>query len=102
MSEYIEREEALNELENIHDISASLPDGPVRKTALLAVETIKRSLSDIPAADVREVVLCRDCIQFVTGVGFCRLTDWSTKENDFCSFGERKDGANMEGGDGNG
>lgn len=55
-----------------------------------------------PATDVVEVVRCRDCIYYqkmATG-GLCMCGDKKTsyaadfypKENDFCSYGERKDG----------
>ena len=74
------------------------------------------TFSDIPAADVVEVVRCRDCkywgdesgkLPRSDGVLFARCkvhnylldgrhTGWCPTENDFCSYGERKDG------DGNG
>ena len=74
------------------------------------------TFGDIPAADVVEVVRCRDCkywgdesgkLPRSDGVLFARCkvhnylldgrhTGWCPTENDFCSYGERKDG------DGNG
>lgn len=71
------------------------------------------TFADIPAADVVEVVRCRECkywgdeageLQHSDGVLFARCkvhnylldgrhTGWCPTENDFCSYGERKEGA---------
>ena len=71
------------------------------------------TFSNIPAADVVEVVRCRECkywgdeageLQRSDGVLFARCkvhnylldgrhTGWCPTENDFCSYGERKEGA---------
>ena len=70
-------------------------------------------LDSIPAADVVEVVRCRECkywgdedgkLQRSDGLLFARCiihnylldgrhTGWCPTENDFCSYGERKEGA---------
>jgi hypothetical protein len=71
MVEYIEREKiwpALN--------AACVPYN--RATA--------NAIESIPAADVVEVVRCKDCIQHVPDSCFCRMTDWTTSDEDFCSF----------------
>ena len=56
-----------------------------------------KPLREIPAADVVEVVRCRDCKHFIPNSkidsicsGFCRKANWSKKWNDFCSDGERR------------
>ena len=71
------------------------------------------TFGDIPAADVVEMVRCRECkywgdeageLQRSDGVLFARCkvhnylldgrhTGWCPTENDFCSYGERKEGA---------
>ena len=71
------------------------------------------TFGDIPAADVVEVVRCRECkywgdeageLQRSDGVLFARCkvhnylldgshTGWCPTENDSCSYGERKEGA---------
>ena len=71
------------------------------------------TFADIPAADVMEVVRCRECkywgdeageLQRSDGVLFARCkvhnylldgrhTGWCPTENDFCSYGELKEGA---------
>lgn len=57
------------------------------------------AVKDIPAADVREVVLCRECInRFMTPNGWrCHYVEWAIEDDDYCSCGERKDGADMRG-----
>lgn len=54
-------------------------------------------LSECPTADVVEVVRCKDCKHYKTM--FCKMDIWHkditlyrADENDFCSYGERKDG----------
>ena len=76
-------------------------------------EAIIEDLTKFPAADVMEVVRCRECkywgdeageLQRSDGVLFARCkvhnylldgrhTGWCPTENDFCSYGERKEGA---------
>ena len=74
------------------------------------------TFAEIPAADVVEVVRCRECkywgdeageLQRSDGVLFARCkvhnylldgrhTGWCPTENDFCSYGERKGGADND------
>ena len=102
MKEYIEREAAIKAIEN--DCSEL-----VYYTKEDAIQCVKA----IPAADVVEVVRCRECkywgdeageLQRSDGVLFARCkvhnylldgrhTWWCPTENDFCSYGERKEGA---------
>ena len=50
----------------------------------------------IPAADVRPVVLCRDCKRYGgrpwenNESGICARTDVGVGEFDFCSYGEKR------------
>lgn len=51
-------------------------------------------LDEIPAADVVEVVRCKDC-KYNVGTKKCLNPDSFfavPKDDDFCSYGERKDG----------
>lgn len=79
--EYISREAALMKL---------MQDGCSAKNL--------QSISDMPAADVAEVVRCRDC-KYASydskpnGAMVCLRTNdgfWR-KEADFCSYGERRE-----------
>ena len=60
-------------------------------------DELKMALSNVPSADVVEVVRCKDCKHYKTM--FCKMDIWHkditlyrAEENDFCSYGERKDG----------
>ena len=77
------------------------------------IEEFVRFLKKQPTVDAVEVVRCRDCmywgdeagkLQHSDGVLFARCkvhnylidgrhTGWCPTENDFCSYGERKGGA---------
>ena len=53
---------------------------------------------DIPAADVRPVVLCRDCknnyntcLNHGINEPMCDFTDRKLREDDFCSRGEKRE-----------
>ena len=88
MAEYIEREAAKDELcdrcSNVLSCTRSDNDCP-----------IKRGLNAIPAADVRPVVLCRDCkhsYEDISGrccaYGVC--VDWLVDDDFFCAYGVQK------------
>ena len=102
MKEYIEREAAIKAIEN--DCSEL-----VYYTKEDAIQCVKA----IPAADVVEVVRCRECkywgdedgkLQRSDGLLFARCiihnylldgrhTGWCPTENNFCSYGEREEDA---------
>ena len=61
-----------------------------------AIET--KQLKDVPAADVRPVVLCKDCknnyntcLNHGRNEPMCDFTDRKLKEDDFCSRGEKRE-----------
>ena len=62
---------------------------------------VKTLLLRQPAADVAEVVRCRDCVAWKRNVGIvdspnghCFEHDIDTNGQDFCSYGERREGDN--------
>jgi hypothetical protein len=72
MADYIRREDALKALYNDY--------------AYAAMDVIKR----LPAADVAEVVRCRDCIYRIDGRCFSRtsfLNAPAVEPDNFCSWG---------------
>ena len=73
MAEYIEREAAIE----------SLP---------VAWDSAINALRNAPSADVAPVVRCRDCKYHNKPPCPMRLSFNWTEDNDFCSYGERKDG----------
>lgn len=94
MAEYIKREAAVKAVEKY-----GLTNGVVwgRHTGLAIC--IASEIADIPAADVAPVVRCKDCKYLVNATvnsnGFliCHVNDMEIAPEDFCSYGERKDGA---------
>ena len=91
MDEYVSRElvkerfkKRLNWLKkDIHDeYSLGLYDGCEYDTKLI---------DEIPAADAVPVVRCRECKHY-DGKWMCKISGVpSRKQNDFCSYGERKE-----------
>ena len=102
MKEYIEREAAIKAIEN-----------DCLELVYYTKEDAIQCVKAIPAADVVEVVRCRECkywgdedgkLQSSDGLLFARCkihnylldgrhTGWCPTENNFCSYGERKEGA---------
>lgn len=93
MAEYIEREAAL---------ALVRPDAPEDEKAAVTIATAKKLVRDIvlrtPASDVAPVVRCRECKHCDPENYHCdhpmsTAAPLSRKPDDFCSYGERKEGA---------
>ena len=93
MTEYITKEQAIDE---VWDAFMSHDDPDLGR---VIEENIKR----LPAADVVEVVRCKDCADFRPWGGQSKLGDcmvyvcdgenpFTMEETDFCSDGDRMDG----------
>lgn len=88
MSEYIEREAAIDAIMKVYVRTAGYK---ARERVFEAEEAVHR----LPAADVAPVVRCKDCKHhYDCGVHFCdRLgMDCPDDSDFFCSYGKRKDG----------
>ena len=92
MTDYIKRTDAVKIAEKY-----GLANGSVlgRHTGL--ADCIARDISELPAADVAEVVRCKDCrwrgIEACAMFYSCECGEqhtWET-DNDFCSYGERRE-----------
>lgn len=89
MMEYISKQLAVEELENLrqqYEMSDDCDELVARKC--------KNAVSELPAADVVPVVRCRECLHY-TDWGACGRPDngWDAPKmgpEDFCSRGERK------------
>lgn len=96
MDDYIRRGEALSEA--CKGCSIDFPCEPCEPQDC----EIKARLQAIPAADVVEVVRCRECVYWEPASptrisGNCnRSFEISSWAHDFCSYGERKDGGTDE------
>ena len=90
MTDYIKRTDAVKIAEKY-----GLANGSVlgRHTGL--ADCIARDISELPAADVAEVVRCKDCKNLVnTTINancflICDISDMEIAPEDFCSYGER-------------
>ena len=66
------------------------------KTELLGWETdptddeIEYTLDSLPKVDAVEVVRCKDCQDYLED-GYCWRLGVHMEQDDFCSYGERKD-----------
>ena len=90
MAEYIERERAIvdacNSLELYPSEYAKLED----------------ALNKIPAADVVDVIRCKNCIHYMNDTEYCKkhnkwyceLDEEIKPKNHYCSFAERKENSN--------
>ena len=58
--------------------------------------TVQHILSHTPTIDAVPVVRCKDCKRFAYDKGdadyYCTISTCVVSHNDFCSYGERKDG----------
>lgn len=103
--EYIEREAAKNAIYEYicgHTMS-KFPSRELFDASKKGAEGAMYELDYVPAADVVEVVRCKDCKWWQMHEGMieanvcCATFDYHGKERitvptDFCSYGERKDG----------
>ena len=58
---------------------------------VMRVSRLFDKLAKVPAADVAEVVRCRDCIYNISGLCFCRRplgSGVAVEPDDFCRWGE--------------
>ena len=77
-----------NALLELYDMGAELED--YAGTLSVPVPVIRLNIRDMPTVDAVEVVRCKDCKWCVSSV--CRHgfgLNWS-REDDFCSYGERR------------
>ena len=81
MAEYIDRGTAIDAVTEVY---YNTPD------VNLSGEKFEAAINGILAADVSPVVRCKDCRKFKTYS--CRMV--ASGYDDFCSYGERKDGDN--------
>ena len=98
MSDYIEREEAEERLLHMAEVANSAYDGLYNSQIVMLAQNMIHML---PAADVRPVVLCRDCQYCHTdragniGCFHCLhyQTNWGGKiqPNDYCSLGRKRE-----------
>lgn len=88
MAEYIERDAVVKRLKTV-----SMPDDLYSKGIQRGVEHAVDIITEAPAADVVEVVRCKDCkhvlLSSIWAPQCCKF-ETPVAEDDFCSCGERR------------
>lgn len=85
---YINAERVIDTLRNMARIHKEMAKGdPFEITYAGALAGIADALDVMPAADVTEVVRCKDCTKERT----CNYAQYQGVDG-YCSYGERKDG----------
>ena len=88
-------------LRKIHDTAEGLADCDQQNAAWALRKYAVRDIMDAETVDAVEVVRCRDCKHWDSETWFCdnhstvghHGLEWNMfSEDDFCSYGERKDG----------
>lgn len=92
MPRYIDAEKAKEVIKMLG--KAAIEDGRRTLDPVGDIVSLAKGIDMIPAADVQEVIRCKDC-KFWDGDGYCEgiqngLIREYTKPDDFCSYGERK------------
>ena len=99
MAEYIERETLFEEIRKEFRPYWQIPCDYEDRVTQKMVTKMRGLIDKLTAADVVEVVRCKDCAYYggITFGNICRR--WSalnvkncTKPDDYCSYGKRKDG----------
>lgn len=81
MAKYIDAEKLTSILNSKADMSIGTPK--------VVFDSVVKMVEKLPTADVVEVVRCKDCTEWDKNE--CECSHWyGFKENDFCSYGERK------------
>lgn len=90
MNDYISREEAEKVFSQPVTMSMCLTLEECRqKNAQRQIDLFV--IRGLPAADVRPVVLCRDCEYYQADCGWCGLLDIEMNVNGFCSRGKKRE-----------
>lgn len=55
-------------------------------------KAIRKRLKKLPGEDVEKVVRCKDCTIY-NGHRYCTYFECTVFDDDFCSYGKRKEGA---------
>ena len=96
--EYIERGALLRDISET--VLFSVKGGTETPTPeMRGARKVIGRIEAVPTADVVEVVRCKDCERITPvegGLPLCTLHNTAVAYNDFCSYGERKDGADSD------
>ena len=92
MAEYIDREALLEEMQKHRPVFSSGLDGSRERLAFLTWHSCLNAIKTFPAANVRPVVLCRDCEMASPCTDdrevYCTLNHCYKKKSYFCADGK--------------
>ena len=98
MPEYIEREALLSELQEEIEFETSMYTEEQNKYFNMGLKCAIRDVKSQPAADVTEVVRCKNCKNYElmksNNKHFCEEFGGFVAEEDFCSRAQKMDGGN--------
>ena len=101
-NEYIEKQSIIDAVRKEFDLYYQIPIYPGDKEVQNLIARVNRVVLENPAADVVEVVRCKDCKRWMinTGIadspnGHCFEHGICTNGHDFCSYGKRKEQDNV-------
>lgn len=89
MSDLIKRDDALRSLEEWY-ARICKPETLQGLADILAGYSAYKDIAKIPAVDAVAVVRCKDCNSY-NGHRYCTYLDETVLDDDFCSFGERRE-----------
>ena len=96
MTEYIEREALLSELQEEIEFETSMYTEEQNKYFNMGLKCAIRDVKSQPAADVTEVVRCKNCKNYKLmksgNYHFCNEFGGRVTEKDFCSRAQKMDG----------
>ena len=99
MSDYIDRKALIDATEKTQFTMSHFPNKDQCDGANMARLTFAKIFRIIPAADVAEVVRCKDCKYWNPYKShhykghFCDVVTLFVQENEYCAWGKRKGGA---------
>ena len=86
--EYIRKQDAIDAFNRIKN---TLKNPETAHYDTMMFYEIEDVLEDVEPADVVPVVRCRDCREFAKTSHWCESFDNPTGEDDFCSYGEKRE-----------
>lgn len=90
MSEYIEREALLNELQEELEFETPMYTAEQNKWINTGLRIVIKDVKRQPTTNVVEVVYCKDCKHYQKNT--CPKRAWAyTEPDDFCSDGEKRE-----------
>lgn len=100
MAEYIEKHKAVNLLTSLeNEFQQFKPFKGFENAMYRKLCETEIAIGKLPAADVVPVVRCKDCkhayinsFSAASGVALCSSSAKVMQQDDFCSYGERRDG----------